>query len=92
MADVDQERRAALAMTMYERCQMTWAEIMAGGRHGSGIEKVPTYKLPASAKTFSRDIEFIAMRFHGLAPMVGYRSGRVFHVIWLDPKFNLYAH
>lgn len=24
------------------------------------------------------------MRFHGMAPMVGYRDGRVFHVLWLD--------
>ncbi len=38
------------------------------------------------------DVEFIALRFHGTAPMVGYRNGRTFHGLWLGPGFRVYRH
>ncbi|MEG4867017.1 MULTISPECIES: hypothetical protein [Microcoleaceae] len=36
------------------------------------------------------DVNFIAFRFGGMAPMVGYRDGAVLYIIWLDRDFTLY--
>jgi hypothetical protein len=38
------------------------------------------------------DINLLAFRFCAKAPMVGYREGNVFHVVWLDRAFTLYDH
>jgi len=38
------------------------------------------------------DGEFLALRFSGKKPMVGFRSSRIFHVVWFDSKFSLYEH
>jgi hypothetical protein len=35
---------------------------------------------------------FLAFRFCGKAPMIGYRENEIFHIIWLDPKFKAYNH
>jgi len=33
---------------------------------------------------------FIAFRFSGRAPMVGYRVQAIFYLLWLDRNFTLY--
>ena len=40
----------------------------------------------------TEEVKFIAFRFYGRAPMVGYRDKTVFYVLWLDRDFNLYSH
>jgi hypothetical protein len=40
----------------------------------------------------AKEVAFIAFRFYRKAPMVGYRDGDIFHIIWIDREFKLYAH
>ncbi len=40
----------------------------------------------------TEDVTFIAFRFSGMKPMVGYRVDGMFHIIWFDCTFNLYDH
>ena len=72
---------------------MTWAQIRASDRHASGYEQIARSSIRgAIPPDITEDVSFIAFRFCAKAPMVGYRDGAVFHVIWLDRDFSLYRH
>lgn len=85
--------RAQLSSKVFQLSRMTWMEINQAPRHGLGTEKIPREqieaKLPAAV---TEDTNLIAFRYNGLKPMVGYRDGRIFHVLWLDWDFKLYDH
>jgi hypothetical protein len=85
---------AALARALRKRSQMTWREIWAADKHGLGAEKISRDSINSSMPShITEDIEyFIALRFCGKAPMVGYRLNDVYRIIWLDRDFSLYHH
>ncbi|RKZ51237.1 MAG: hypothetical protein DRR16_14980 [Candidatus Parabeggiatoa sp. nov. 3] len=73
--------------------QLTWAEISKSSRHGLGYEKIARTSIRAPIpKHIKDDIVFIAFRFYGKAPMVGYRTDAIFHILWIDRNFTLYEH
>jgi len=86
--------KVALAHKLHELCQLTWNQIINAPRHGMGSEKIERNAIIGSniPSHITEDVDFIAIRFDGLKPMVGYRFDRVFHVIWLDTKLTLYNH
>ncbi len=86
------EQKAAFADKLQQLSRLTWAQIMSAGRHGQGLEKISRDSITAPSPDFIRDDHFLAFRFHALAPMVGYREGRTFFILWLDPGFKLYKH
>lgn len=89
----EQQEQAALAVTLRRLSFMTWAQIRNAPRHGLGTEKIARESLRAPVpEGITEDVVFLAIRFHGKAPMVGYRSGQVFHIVWLDRAFTLYPH
>jgi len=45
--------------------------------------------IPAS---ITDDVTIWAIRFAGMNPMVGYKRGDVFHIVWLDHNFSVYEH
>jgi hypothetical protein len=61
--------------------------------YGAGYERISRDAIrsgiPAHLK---EDVNFIAFRFCGKAPMVGYRDENIFHVVWIDRAFSLYDH
>ncbi|WP_300674673.1 hypothetical protein [Desulfoluna sp.] len=63
-------------------------------RHGMGYEKIATSSLNTElpAHLSGQDVNLIAFRFNGKAPMVGYRDKSVFHILWVDRDFTLYDH
>jgi hypothetical protein len=65
---------------------------MQAGRHGSGSEKIPRYRLKVSIPPhITEDQEFFtAFRFWGMSPMIGYVDQGVFYVVWLDRKHECY--
>ncbi len=88
-----QVEKAAFVDTLYKLSRVTWAQINVSGRHGLGIEVIKQESIKASIpKNITNDTNIIAFRFYGKAPMVGYRDGRVFYVIWLDRNYTLYDH
>jgi len=88
------DERAALAMKLYKLSQLTWEDIKKADRHGLGFEKISQDAIRAAlpAVVLSKEIDLIAFRFCGKAPMVGIRRDRTFYIIWLDRKFTLYKH
>ena len=38
------------------------------------------------------DVNLLAFRFSDKAPMIGFRRGATFFIVWLDHQFKLYDH
>lgn len=91
------EDRASFADTLYELSQLSWAQLRLSHRHGKGYEKIPHNQLRVplpQSLIVTEDVNFIAFRFAGLKPMIGFRDrdGRTFRIIYLDPHFEVYNH
>lgn len=73
--------------------QMTWNELHIAPKHGAGSEKISrtAIKRPIP-QHITEDVSLLAFRFDGKKPMVGYRSGPTFHIVWFDRNFILYDH
>lgn len=85
--------QSALAKRLFLLSRSSWREIVNAPRHGIGSEKIERSSISAAIPdNVTEDVTFIAIRFHGKKPMVGYRDGRVFHVIWIDRDFSVYKH
>ena len=85
--------KIAFAHKLHELSQMTWQQIIFANKYKLGSELIPARKIKGRIPPeFSSVVEFIAVRFDGLKPMVGERTNRVFHIIWLDRDFTLYDH
>lgn len=88
-----QEEKAAFADTLHKLSQMTWQQIFQAGKHGMGFEKIARDGIkPGIPPHIGEDVNLIAFRFYGKAPMVGYRDRATFYVLWLDRDFTLYDH
>jgi len=89
----EQSEKAAFAEKLHQLSKLTWAEICQAHRHGMGFEKITRDQLRCSIPPhISTDVNILAFRFCGKAPMLGYRDGRTFHVLALDRNFTAYPH
>ena len=88
---VDERSNFALALQL--RSSMTWTEIITAPREGLGSEKISSLKvtIPATVPSNKQGL-IVAFRFGGRARFLGYRDGRVFYVLWIDPKGKTYDH
>lgn len=89
----DSEHRAALVSKLFTLSRMTWFEIKNAHRHGLGTEKIDrgSIRCPIPLKV-SEDVTLLAIRYNGMHPMVGYRDGRIFYILFLDQTMDLYNH
>ena len=94
LANCNREEKAAFADTLAHLSQMTWGQLRFAPRHGAGYEKIDRDSIRADipAHLLEDVSHFVAFRFYGLAPMVGYKENEVLHVVWLDREFRLYDH
>lgn len=93
VTDCERHEQAAFAVTLRRLSMMTWMQIRNAPRHGLGSEKIGRASIRAPIpRGITDDVDFLSIRFNGMAPMVGFRSNQVFHVVWLDRAFTLYAH
>ena len=92
--ELDKEHKAAFADSVYSRSKLTWVTLKKSDRHALGYEKIPLRQIRGQKpRVLTPDVEdVIAFRFHGRAPMVGYRDEDIFYVIWFDPGYKLYPH
>jgi hypothetical protein len=89
----DADNQAAALRRIFLLSKMKWREIQNAPRHGLGTEKIARSALRAPLpKTLTDDVTFLAIRYNGLRPMVGYRDGRIFHIVFLDHTFDVYDH
>ncbi|RJP26113.1 MAG: hypothetical protein C4527_16040 [Candidatus Omnitrophota bacterium] len=89
----DKDEQAAFADKVRILTQKKWVEILSLNRHGQGCEKIPCEAINGKIpRHVTPDMNLIAFRFHVKKPMVGYRNGDVFYVIWFDRNRTLYSH
>lgn len=86
------EQKIAFADRLYELSRSTWVQLRMAGKKG-GSEVLPRFRIKeAIPACITPDVTLIAFRFWKKAPMVGFRDGRTFHIVWLDINFTLYDH
>jgi hypothetical protein len=89
----EQQEKAHFADTLRKLSQFTWAELKQHHRHKLGYEKINKTSIKAGIPPHIReDVTFIAFRFDGKKAMIGYRSGHIFYILWLDRTFSVYTH
>ena len=75
--------------------QLGWKIIDHSSRHGFGLEKIPqnilVHKLPSA---ITPEVPIYAFRAKGNnLPFVGFREGKVFHIIFIESRFgDIYQH
>lgn len=72
---------------------LSWQEIIQLDRHKLGCEKISrdSMRVPIP-RHVTEDVNLLAFRCFGMAPMVGYRDQGVFYVLWFDSGFDVYDH
>lgn len=89
----EQKEKAALADKLFRLSQLSWAEIRQQNRHKLGYEKISRNVIKSAIPPHvTEDVDLIAFRFCGMAPMVGYKRDATFFILWLDRAFTLYDH
>lgn len=93
ISDCTNEEKVAFANKIHRLSQCTWMQLKQSDRHGLGYEIINRNSIRASIpRHITEDVNIIAFRFCDKAPMVGYREGAIFHIIWLDRNFSIYPH
>lgn len=94
LSGLDQEHKAMFSEAIFRRKSISWSEIKRLDRHGLGTEKIAKSSIKAAIPGFITDDvdDFLAFRYKGMNPMVGYRQRDVFFVLWFDHDFTLYDH
>lgn len=89
----ERDDRAALAVQLSKVGSIPWNEIQKSHRHGLGCETIARSSLNvAIPASITEDASLLAFRFSGMKPMVGFRMGQIFHIVWLDREFKVYSH
>lgn len=58
-----------------------------------GAEKIARSAIRAPIPAgITEDVTFLAIRYHGMRPILGYRDGRTFHLLFIDHSFSVYDH
>lgn len=87
------DHQAALVSRLFLLGQMTWLQIQNAPRHGMGTEKIPRDRIkPAIHPRVTEDVTLLALRYNGFHPMVGFREGRTFNVLYVDHSMDVYPH
>ena len=80
-----------LMQQMRNLSQLTWNQVDSASRKGLGYEKIPLAEVKAPTDMFKKD-RAVVFRFNGEKPMLGYREGNTYHLVYLDHDFTAYPH
>lgn len=91
-SDCDDQDRNGFCGRIETLSQMNW-QTMYNTVKNTAIEKIPqeAFLKQLPPKT-PGDRVFYSARGNGKARIIGYREGKVFHVVWLDRKGEMYDH
>lgn len=73
--------------------KLTWKDIRQQGKHQYGTEIISQDSIKTAIPQFvTPDTNLIAFRAYEKVAMVGYKSERIFHILWIDRAWKLYDH
>jgi hypothetical protein len=87
-------RQAAFAKTLQKLAASKWKDLIVAPYKGQGIEMIRARQLKTALPARFQDQDKVTVfRYDGKLPMAGVRVDDVFHVLWIEPEFNmLYDH
>lgn len=87
-------RQAAFAKTLQKLASSKWSDLITAPHKGQGIEQIPLGQIkPSVPPRFEGQAKVMVFRYDGKLPMAGVRVNDVYHVLWIEPEFNmLYDH
>lgn len=89
----DAEHQSALLKRLFLLSRSNWRDIRESPKHGIGTEKISRKAIKAPIPTsVTQDVTLLALRYKGKNPIVGYRDGRTFYLLYIDKDFTLYNH
>lgn len=88
----NKDEKVALISTLYKLSRFSWRQLRLAPRHGVGDERIDRSSFRVAIPQHITEDDLLAFRFSGLAPMVGYRDGAIFRIVWLDRSFRVYTH
>lgn len=72
---------------------LAWEDIQKQPREKWGTEIIPRTIIKKQVPTNVPDsVEILAFHTNGYARIIGYRSERIFYVLWLDCNGDIYDH
>lgn len=88
------EAKVKLVNSINSYSHKNWNEIQSTHKHiNGGMETIKQDAIKVKIPNFIKeDTKLIVLRFGKKIPMVGFRDNSIFHVVWFDPKFQLYNH
>ena len=89
-----QEEKANFAEKLRILSKLTWNQIWSASHQGLGCEKIRSNQITGATipANISPDVTFLAIRFSGEKPMIGFRTDNIFNIVWFDRDFTLYSH
>ncbi|GCE65776.1 hypothetical protein OMCYN_01722 [cyanobiont of Ornithocercus magnificus] len=93
-SELDKHDKSAVSEALFKRRNFSWNDLIQAGKYGLGTEKIPVRSVKASKPKFITEDakDYLALRFNGKKPMLGYREGGVFYILYFDSKYSLYNH
>jgi len=91
--DCNKEQKAAFADRLREISCLSWRDLRNTGRHEQGYETISHSAIRVAIPgAITEDVRIIAFRFWDQAPLLGFRNKAIFHIVWLDPRRQVYRH
>ncbi|MCU0432711.1 MAG: hypothetical protein MUC87_04590 [Bacteroidia bacterium] len=86
--------KQALIQRMAMIGRINWNELQLAPRHGIGCEKISKDSIrPGIPAGVPEHIDFfLAFRYNGKKAIIGWRDTFVFHLLYVDRNFSVYAH
>jgi len=93
VADCNADERSSVLSKLHTLSKLSWQQLRQAPRHGLGYEIIARNSIKAPLpRILTDEVNLIAFRAINMAPMVGFRVGRIFHILWVDRAFTLYNH
>ena len=72
----------------HKRAQLSWLELHQHPKHGLGSELLDRSMFkPRVPEWLERD-RYMVFRHEGNLPFAGFRTGDIFHVLWIEARYN----
>lgn len=91
----DKNIQALLSQKLEGLGQLNWDQINKADRKGQGHEIIEQHSIKHAQKgKIPLDRKYLSFRLGGgkNSVFIGYRSGKVFYICWIDPQGKVYSH
>lgn len=95
LKNCDKDTQALLSQKLEELGQLNWENIQKADKKGKGHEIIEQNSLKKRQKgQIPADRKYLSFRLGKgkNSVFIGYRQGKVFYVVWIDPHGKVYSH